>query len=268
MGNAAAHGEGGEAAAPEEDAGLVPALGKKRDMSLPQLARYCLPIDLETLAREAEAAGKAVKQPHVYVALRGEIFDVSNALDAVTAEYKEFFGKDKVDASESELEHFRATYVCLGKVVEQRIFDVDELAKAKGVDGAPIYIAARGLVFDISSGASFYGPEGGYHLFAGRNAQRALALVSLKMEDVDNTNIEDLEPSHLKVLDDWIDKYYEKYPHIGMLKEAPASAATASAATASEAAPATSSNAAPAEAVADVAADVAAEPAPPAPAAE
>lgn len=206
MGNVAAGGEGGE----EDFGGKVPAKGRVRDMSLPQLALY-----------DGEGGEKA----HAYVGIRGEIFDVTNILDKeegakVRADYGAWFGKNKEDATEEELEDFRSKYCKLGNVIEQRVISPEELAKATGESGAPIYIAARGLVFDVSSGESFYGPGGGYHLFAGHNAQRALALMSLKPEDVVNTSLDGLDPKDLKILDEWIEKYYQKYPLIGTLSDA------------------------------------------------
>ena len=42
----------------------------------------------------------------------------------------------------------------------------------------------------------------GYHVFAGKECSRALALMSLKPEDC-NSNLDDLDESKLKVLGDW-----------------------------------------------------------------
>ena len=53
----------------------------------------------------------------------------------------------------------------------RRDFVEAELAQFKGEGGRPIYVAADGLVFNMSShegGPAFYGPGGGYHVFAGR----------------------------------------------------------------------------------------------------
>ena len=47
-----------------------------------------------------------------------------------------------------------------------------------------VYLALRGVVFDVSAGAAFYGPGGAYHCFAGREAGRALARSSLDEGDV------------------------------------------------------------------------------------
>ena len=51
-----------------------------------------------------------------------------------------------------------------------------ELEDGDGVDGAPVYVALRGRVYDVSAGsASFYGPGKAYHHFVGRDASRAFA---------------------------------------------------------------------------------------------
>ncbi len=42
----------------------------------------------------------------------------------------------------------------------------------------------------------------GYHIFAGKECSRALALMSLKPEDC-NSKLDDLDQSKIKILDDW-----------------------------------------------------------------
>jgi len=210
--------EGGKAASGEADDevdGRAARAGRVRDMSLPQLQRYN--GEVESAALESV---KAAKMAHAYIALRHRIFDVTNGMDRLDLEkWRPYFGQHKADAPDEELAFFQENFHEIGKVIEQRVISREQLRAANGKDGGPIYIAARGLVFDVSSGESFYGPEGGYHLFAGKIAQRALALMSLNQEDVENTNLDDLEPKDLKVLDDWIDRYFDKYPLIGLLQE-------------------------------------------------
>lgn len=62
----------------------------------------------------------------------------------------------------------------------------------------------------------FYGPGGPYALFAGREASRALALMSFDPQDL-NGNLEGLSDSELEVLQDWEFKFMEKYKKVGML---------------------------------------------------
>lgn len=50
----------------------------------------------------------------------------------------------------------------------------EELLKFDGSeDGTPIYIAINGVIYDVSASPQFYGPGGGYHIFAGRDSTRA-----------------------------------------------------------------------------------------------
>jgi hypothetical protein len=54
-----------------------------------------------------------------------------------------------------------------------------ELAPFTGEGGRPIYVAADGVVFNMSShegGPAFYGPGGGYNVFAGRCVLHVRAL--------------------------------------------------------------------------------------------
>lgn len=67
---------------------------------------------------------------------------------------------------------------------------------------------------------NFYGPGGPYAMFAGRDASRALALLSFKPQDI-NGNIEGLGPDELEILQDWEDKFIEKYPNVGKLVAEP-----------------------------------------------
>ena len=49
-----------------------------------------------------------------------------------------------------------------------------ELARNVGdPPGSPIWVSITGQVFDVSSGAKHYGPNGGYRFFAGQDATRA-----------------------------------------------------------------------------------------------
>lgn len=49
-----------------------------------------------------------------------------------------------------------------------------ELSRYNGEDESlPIYLAVNGSIFDVSANPGVYGPGGGYHFFAGRDATRA-----------------------------------------------------------------------------------------------
>lgn len=48
-----------------------------------------------------------------------------------------------------------------------QLFTKEDLAKFAGKDGASVYLAILGEVFDVSSGRKHYGEGGGYHFFTG-----------------------------------------------------------------------------------------------------
>jgi hypothetical protein len=72
-------------------------------------------------------------------------------------------------------------------------------------------------IFLSSPKRSFYGPGGPYHLFAGRDASRALAKSSLLQEDVENTSTKDLTPSERSTLQDWETNYRSLYDLVGRI---------------------------------------------------
>ena len=62
----------------------------------------------------------------------------------------------------------------------------------------------------------FYGPGGPYALFAGRDASRALALMSFDQSDLTG-NLDGLSAAEMEVLQDWELKFMEKYVKVGQL---------------------------------------------------
>lgn len=100
-----------------------------------------------------------------------------------------------------------------------RPFTRAELRAFDGSNAQPLYIAARGRVFDVSSKPSFYGAGGAYHVFTGHDASRAFALHSTELKDVENARIDDLNASQLAALDDWVSFISARYPEVGFLVE-------------------------------------------------
>ena len=87
----------------------------------------------------------------------------------------------------------------------------------------PVYLAVRGKVFDVTSGRNFYGPGGPYENFAGRDATRGLACGSFD-EDMLTKDLEGplddlkgLGGDELQALQDWEDRFTEKYLVVGRL---------------------------------------------------
>ncbi|KAF4400182.1 hypothetical protein G4B88_019391 [Cannabis sativa] len=90
-----------------------------------------------------------------------------------------------------------------------------ELSQYNGRDPSkPIYVAIKGRIFDVTTGKSFYGPEGSYSMFAGKDASRALGKMSKSDEDI-SPSIDDLTEKEMGVLNDWEKKFEAKYPIIG-----------------------------------------------------
>jgi len=94
-------------------------------------------------------------------------------------------------------------------------FTKDELLAYNGTDPSkPLLLALKGRVIDVTSGFDFYGPGGPYGVFAGKDASKAFATMSIKEEDAHN-DLTGIDENHLKVLDDWYNKLTGKYPTVG-----------------------------------------------------
>ncbi|XP_078443853.1 membrane-associated progesterone binding protein 2 [Wolffia australiana] len=94
-------------------------------------------------------------------------------------------------------------------LVELRAYDGSDEEK-------PIYVAVKGIVYDVTSGKGFYGPGGSYSVFAGRDASRALGKMSKNEDDVCG-DLDGLSEKELGILDDWVKKFQAKYPVVGRL---------------------------------------------------
>ena len=92
-----------------------------------------------------------------------------------------------------------------------------------GTKGAPVYLAVRSRVFDVTSGKQFYGPGGPYSNFAGRDASRGLAHGSfdedMLTKDLDGPldTLEDLDDEQRDALRGWEERFEEKYLVVGKL---------------------------------------------------
>lgn len=107
-------------------------------------------------------------------------------------------------------------------------FTKEELLNYKGLQevndvsriDTPIYMAIKKNVLDVSyGGKEMYGINGPYHRFTGIDASRALAKMSFDPSDIASSDLSDLQPEQLKILDDWEKKFIDvkKYPIVGTL---------------------------------------------------
>uniref|UniRef100_A0A286Y5N0 Cytochrome b5 heme-binding domain-containing protein n=2 Tax=Cavia porcellus TaxID=10141 RepID=A0A286Y5N0_CAVPO len=79
----------------------------------------------------------------------------------------------------------------------------------------PIYLAVKGVVFDVTSGKEFYGRGAPYNALAGKDSTRGVAKMSLDPADLthDTTGLTDKE---LETLEDVFTTVYKaKYPIVG-----------------------------------------------------
>jgi len=90
----------------------------------------------------------------------------------------------------------------------------------KTEEDKPVYLSINGKVFDVSGGRNFYGPDGPYANFAGKECGVALAKMSFENEHLnDLAGCKSLNFGEKEELDGWVDKftYYRCYPIKGRL---------------------------------------------------
>lgn len=169
------------------------------------------------------------------VALAKMSFDTEFLDDIEGCNTKLNFGeRNELDNWISKFRDYR-NYPVVGKLIvalpdSTRVLTVAELRQhdgsatdlPEGYASAPIYIGADDKVFDMSfGGVTFYGPGGPYHKFAGRDASRALALMSLDEKDLENPTVADCTEKQLNTMQDWIKTFEQRkmYPVVGRLQK-------------------------------------------------
>ncbi|XP_026881306.1 neudesin isoform X2 [Electrophorus electricus] len=96
------------------------------------------------------------------------------------------------------------------------MFTDEELRSYDGSeDGQPIYMAIKGIVFDVTSGKRFYGKDAPYNALVGKDSTRAVAKMSLDPEDLthDTTGLTEKELESLESV--FTGTYKSKYPIVG-----------------------------------------------------
>ncbi|KAJ1643435.1 Dihydrodipicolinate synthase [Coemansia erecta] len=107
---------------------------------------------------------------------------------------------------------------------ELQAYTLKELSNYDGNHGTSpaLLLGLNGKVYDVSSGANFYGPGKAYNVLAGRDSTRALAKASLKAEDIpgpddDPVDAMGLSESELETLKGWEQRLAAKYAVCGRL---------------------------------------------------
>ncbi|KZO98985.1 cytochrome b5 [Calocera viscosa TUFC12733] len=98
------------------------------------------------------------------------------------------------------------------------------LKKYNGVEDKRILLAINGKVFDVTAGAGFYGPDGPYGNFAGRDASRGMAKQSFDIEMLSPIEgpldtLTDLTSEEWVNMKGWDEHFTNKYIVCGELVE-------------------------------------------------
>lgn len=97
-----------------------------------------------------------------------------------------------------------------------RLFTEEELQRYDGrEDGQPIYMAIKGVVFDVTTGKEFYGKGAPYNALVGKDSTRAVAKMSLEPADLtyDTTGLTESQLQSLEQI--FKGTYKAKYPIVG-----------------------------------------------------
>ncbi|KAM6961461.1 neudesin [Aplochiton taeniatus] len=97
-----------------------------------------------------------------------------------------------------------------------RLFTEEDLARYDGSEeGQPIYMAIKGVVFDVTKGKDFYGKGATYNALVGKDSTRAVAKMSLDPADI-TSDTTGLTEDQLQSLESVFEGTYKtKYPIVG-----------------------------------------------------
>ncbi|CAF0750553.1 unnamed protein product [Didymodactylos carnosus] len=97
-----------------------------------------------------------------------------------------------------------------------RLFQLEELKQYQGPASVELYLAILGHVFNVSRAPKFYGADGSYRLFVGRDASRSFNTGDMSeqglSDDLTGLNDEDISSVY-----EWLQFYYKDYSFIGKL---------------------------------------------------
>ncbi|NXQ44474.1 PGRC2 protein, partial [Catharus fuscescens] len=97
--------------------------------------------------------------------------------------------------------------------MKRRDFSLEQLREFDGARNPRILLAVNGKVFDVTKGSKFYGPEGPYGIFAGRDASRGLATFCLDKDALKDEydDLSDLNAVQMESVREWEMQFKGKF---------------------------------------------------------
>lgn len=210
-----------------------------------------LPIPDETDEQKMKLTPQALRQydgcdgGRILLSLSGALIDVTAGAEAYGpgGSYQMFAGHDVtkclalMDLSETSLDdfdyvadtegaknsletwHLRLTskYPIVGNLIKPLRLIPQTLRQYNGSDGGRILLSLQGKIIDVTAGAESYGPGGSYHLFAGHDATKCLALMDLSETCLDDLEFVPETEDAKKSLESWLTRLTKKYDVVGEL---------------------------------------------------